>query len=299
MISYNPKNWLKLIFGMHRSQLMRYLAPNILAIGALTAGIIYLFRNVWLIDIPREFSIHTIVGIVLGLVLVFRTNTAYDRWWEGRRAFGSLTNSSRNLALKLDGILAEDDHDSRDFYSRTIHNFYVALKEHLRGKCDPDDLDLAGLSYQVSIQAAQHRPAHIVAKLQQRVHAELKAGKISPEQYLVIMRDIDNCMEVAGICERIRNTPIPFSYSTYIKKVIFFYLATLPLSMVTALGYWAVPMIMFATYVIAGIEVLAEEIEDPFGTDANDLDTDGMARNIRKNIREILIRTQPEAVPAQ
>ena len=97
-------------------------------------------------------------------------------------------------------------------------------------------------------------------------------------------------MEVGGACERIRNTPIPFSYSTYIKKVIILYLATLPLSMVTKLGYWAVPMIMFATYVIAGIEVLAEEIEDPFGEDDNDLPTDEMAKRIEGIVKTILIK---------
>jgi len=288
MISYNPKNWLKLVFGLHRSQLMRYLAPTILLVGAFTFGLVFTVHK-WEIPIPADFAIHTIVGIVLGLVLVFRTNTAYDRWWEGRKLFGSLTNSSRNLALKLHGILPLEDQARRDYYFKTIYNFYFALKEHLRGTCEPDDLDLENMPYASSIREAQHKPAHIVAHLQQQVQNDLKAGIITPEQMLALAKDLDNCMEVGGACERIRNTPIPFSYSTYIKKVIILYLATLPLSMVTKLGYWSVPMIMFATYVIAGIEVLAEEIEDPFGTDANDLDTDGMARNIRKNVKEILM----------
>lgn len=284
-----------MIFGMQQSQLVRFLAPTILLIGGMTAGMVFIIEH-FDFDIPRDFSIHTIVGIVLGLVLVFRTNTAYDRWWEGRRQFGSLTNSSRNLAIKLNAYYPENDHASRDFYSKSIHNFFFAAKEHLRGNCDPDDLDISGLSYEQSIRTAEHKPAHIVAAIHTRLSNDLSKGVIMNEQFKMAIRDLDVFMEVCGACERIRNTPIPYSYSGYIKKVIFFYLFSLPLSMVTALHYWAVPMIMFATYVIAGIEVLAEEIEDPFGTDVNDLDTDGMARNIKKNVREIL-HVSVEAAP--
>lgn len=293
MIQYNPKSWLKLIFSMHQSGLMRYLAPTVLGIGVLTWGMVFAVHY-WKLEIPSNFSIHTIIGLVLGLVLAFRTNTAYDRWWEGRKCFGSLTNSSRNLAIKFHGILPYEDEVSRAFYYRSISNFYFALKEHLRNGVDPEDLDLEGLPYANSITAAQHKPAHIVGHMQRYTADLLQRGRITGDQYIVLSRDIDNCMEVGGACERIRNTPIPYSYSTFIKKVIFFYLITLPLGLLTTMGYWSVPMVMFCTYVIAGIEVLAEEIEDPFGTDVNDLDTDGMSRNIRKNIREILLGAVPE-----
>ncbi|MEM7040843.1 MAG: bestrophin family ion channel [Bacteroidota bacterium] len=96
-------------------------------------------------------------------------------------------------------------------------------------------------------------------------------------------------IDVLGGCERILKTPIPYSYSVYVKKVIFIYLLTLPLSLITSLLYWTVPMVMFNCYVLAGLELMGEEIEDPFGYDQNDLDTDGMAKNIRKNVREILL----------
>ena len=288
MIRYDPKSWVKLIFSMHRSQLMRYLLPTMVALGAMTALMVFLFRLLWKGEIPDTLNLHTIVGLVLGLVLVFRTNTAYDRWWEGRRLLGTLTNSSRNLALKLHGALPLHDRANRLFFARSIANYYLAVKEHLRKGVLLDELDLTDLPYAHSLRDAQHKPTHIVGAMQQRLNTLLVEKEINGEHYLAMVRDLDSFVDVVGACERIRNTPIPYSYSSYIKKVIFFYLLTFPLSMIHTMGYMSVPMIMFATYVIAGIEVLAEEIEDPFGTDINDLDSDNMAHNIKTNVREVL-----------
>ncbi len=292
MIRYDPKSWVKLIFSMHRSQLMRYLLPTMVAIGLYTALMVFLFHQLWEGDMPDTLNLHTVVGLVLGLVLVFRTNTAYDRWWEGRRQLGTLTNTSRALALKLHGALPLNDLASRRFFARGIANYYLALKEHLRKGVRMEELDLVGTPYAHTLADAEHKPAHIVAAMQVELNQLMTAGRLKPEHYLAMVRDLDTLIDVVGACERIRNTPIPYSYSTYIKKVIFIYLLTFPLSLIKTMDYMSVPMIMFATYVIAGIEVLAEEIEDPFGTDVNDLDSDNMAGNVRKNVHEILQTSQ-------
>ncbi len=95
-------------------------------------------------------------------------------------------------------------------------------------------------------------------------------------------------LDICGACERIKNTPIPYSYSGFIKKFIFFYIITLPIGYVFDLGYIIIPIVVLVFYVLASLEVIAEEIEDPFGKDANDLPLDRMAENIKKNINEIL-----------
>jgi ion channel-forming bestrophin family protein len=288
MIPYNPKNWLKLIFNFHSSQLMKNMLPNLLGIGGLTAGMVWFFSDVVAVKIPEGVSIHAFVGLVLGLVLVFRTNTAYDRWWEGRRLFGSLTNSSRNLAIKLTAILPADDHDARRFFAQAIPNFYFALKEHLRDGVKFEQLQLEGLENATELTQAKHVPAHIATLLQKRLTRMLNEGVIRGSQYRTLSDDLNVFIDVAGACERILRTPIPISYSIFIKQVIIIYLLTMPFSMISNLGYYTVPLVMFTTYVLAGIELLAEEIEDPFGTDPNDLDTDGMAKGIRTLVQDIL-----------
>lgn len=288
MIPYNPKNWLTLLINFHSSQLMRQMLPNLVGIAALSAAMVWFFTDIVPIDIPQGVNIHTFVGIVLGLVLVFRTNTAYDRWWEGRRLFGSLTNCSRNLSLKLNAMVPIEDRETRQFLGKTIGNFYFALKEHLRDGVKVEELHLEGMPYADEIGRVRHVPNLLAAHLQDCFNQMLKAGHINGEQLRVLSDDVVTMIDVAGACERIQRTPIPISYSIYIKKVIIIYLLSMPFSTITSLGYFTIPVVVFTTYVLAGIELLAEEIEDPFGHDPNDLDTDGMAANVRANVQEIL-----------
>lgn len=293
MVPYNPKNWFTLIFQLHKSHLMRYMAPNLIGIGFLSGLMTWFFTTQIKLNIPPGLNIHAFVGIVLGLVLVFRTNTAYERWWEGRKLFGALTNHSRNLALKINAFLPAEMSDERTFFRDGIGDFYFALKNHLRELRVPEELMLATQPYGKDYDKVKHVPNLIVAHLQQRITSYMKSGLINNDQFRVLNDDISAMIDILGGCERIQKTPIPFSYSIYIKKVIIVYLLSLPLSTITSLGYYTVPMVMFTTYVIAGIELLAEEIEDPFGHDHNDLDTDGMAANIRRNLDEILMGKMP------
>ncbi|MDB5240227.1 MAG: hypothetical protein JWP57_852 [Spirosoma sp.] len=94
--------------------------------------------------------------------------------------------------------------------------------------------------------------------------------------------------EVCGICERIHTTPIPYSYSSFLKKFIALYCLTLPVGYVLSLHYWVIPVVLVVFYVLASLELIAEEIEDPFGVDANDLPTDRMAASIRKAVAELV-----------
>ncbi len=289
MINYNPKNWTRFIFNFHRSGVVRNLGPSLIVVGLISGGMCWLFIEHVDLKIPEGLNIHAIVGVVLGLVLVFRTNTAYDRWWEGRKQFGALTNHSRNFALKLSAMLPREDRDTRRYFSRTIANFYFSLKEHLREGTKLEELDLEGLDYEKEVTQVGHIPNAIAQSVQNRLNLLLKNGVIDGDQYRVVNREAAGLIDVLGACERIRKTPIPYSYSMYVKKVIFIYVGTLPLSLISTLGYWTIPMTMFSCYVLAGLELIGEEIEDPFGKDANDLDTDGMAANIRGNVHEILL----------
>jgi len=95
-------------------------------------------------------------------------------------------------------------------------------------------------------------------------------------------------MDICGACERIKNTPIPFSYSSFIKKFILFYTITLPIGYVFSLGYFIIPVVVFIFYVLASLELIAEEIEEPFGKDENDLPMERLIQTITKNVKDIL-----------
>ncbi len=122
MVDYNPKEWLRFIFFFPRADTARKLLPLLIAIGLYSAILAYLIIEYWKIgqnsDLKNISLMHSLLGFVISMLLVFRTNTAYDRWWEGRKQWGMLVNSSRNMALKLDALLDEKDRDKPGFFPR-------------------------------------------------------------------------------------------------------------------------------------------------------------------------------------
>jgi putative membrane protein len=286
MIKYNPKNWFKLIFALHKSDTMRILWKEIIYTAALSALIAFIAEEYWMENrvLKELIGVYSLVGFVISLLLVFRTNTAYDRWWEGRKKWGALVNDTRNLALKT-SVMTGDKED-RDFFRRMISNFVFATKEHLRNGVDFEELKLTDEEAKL-LKSKVHVPNAVSQLMFDRVRKLKQAGKISDEEFIILDKNLNALLDNLGACERIRNTPIPFSYSLFLKKFIFIYVSTLPLVFVTLFHYYSIIIVTFVFYVLVSIEVLAEEIEDPFGKDDNDLPTDELCSKIRANVDEI------------
>jgi len=287
MINYNPKSWVTLIFAFHRSDTFRMLWKEIIYIGLFTSALAYVdityFPKTEVLD--KLISVYSLIGFVISLLLVFRTNTAYDRWWEGRRKWGEMVNDSRNLSIKLSAVLK--DEEDRSYFMRMVPNFVFAAKEHLRNGVLFEELELTAEELEVLMQK-NHVPLAISELLYKKLVELKKSGKISEEEYITFDKNINSFMDAVGACERIKNTPIPFSYSLFIKKFIFIYVTTLPLAFVNQFGYFSALIATFVFYVLVSMEVLAEEIEDPFGSDDNDLPTDTICERIRANVQEVL-----------
>jgi putative membrane protein len=293
MIQYNPKDWFTFIFRAHKGDTIRTLMPLIVTIAIYTATIVFLEKDYFHLNdksFVKNISIlHTLLGGVISLLLVFRTNSAYDRWWEGRKLWGELTNNARNISVKLASILDEKEVKDREFFKKIIPAFAYALKNHLlSGKAEWELFDeVLNEAQNKRIDREKHIPIQVSQLMYEHLFDLQKQGKITEIQLLFLNDEIKSFMNICGACERIKNTPIPFSYSVFIKKFIFGFVMTLPFSMMFTLGYLSVPIICFIFYVLASLELIAEEIEDPFGGDANDLPMKSMAKNIHKHVSEI------------
>jgi putative membrane protein len=193
------------------------------------------------------------------------------------------------LALKFSAYLPENDHDNRTFLTAMIGNYGIAMKEHLREGVIWEELETIPEKYINQIKSAKHVPNKIAALIYERTNELYKSGKISGDQFIVLDKQIESLTDVVGACERIRNTPIPFSYSVHLKKFLFFYIAILPFGLIHDLKYWSIPIMVMVFYAFTGLEVIGEEIEDPFGRDVNDLPTDAISQNIKRNVHEILL----------
>ncbi|MBK7997015.1 MAG: hypothetical protein IPK14_27685 [Blastocatellia bacterium] len=268
--------------------------PMMLYIGLYSGLVAYLEIELLQLSsnhyIKNVSLIHTLLGFALSMLLVFRTNTAYERWWEGRKLWGSLVNSSRNLALKINNLL--EDNADKEFFSVMITNYAFALKNHLRNSFIREELNSVQSFDATKLDLGRHIPNLIADHMFQRLCSLNKAGKIAHEQLLFINQEMQNFTDVVGACERIKNTPIPFSYSVFLKKFIFIYVMTLPLGYVFSLQWLIVPVVVLIFYALASLELIAEEIENPFGTDPNDLPTDQISGVIKKSVTEILEKKQ-------
>lgn len=291
MLEYNPKDWITFIFKFHKSDTIRQLLPMLILIGIYAGGVAYLEIEYWKLaensHVKNITLMHGILSFVISMLLVFRTNTAYDRWWEGRKLWGSLVNNSRNLAIKLSAILPKEDTENRTFFKKIIPAYAYALKNHLNHESTRVEL-FDDEQLNKKIQPDKHVPNQIALMLIKRVDKLYQEKKISNEHLIILNSELQSFTYVCGACERIKNTPIPYSYSAFIKKFIFFYVMTMPFGYVFSLGYYVIPVVCFIFYVLASLELIAEEIEDPFGGDANDLPTAKITGNIHKHVCEIL-----------
>jgi len=288
MIQYNPKSWFSLLFDVYSRYVIKSLLPLIGFVTTFTTLVCFLILDVFELNFEGTLALHSVLGTVLGLFLVLRTNTAYDRWWEGRKLWGRLVNDTRNLALKINAFLPKEEKGHRDFYRKMVPNIVVAMKEHLRDSILVGEMDLSDEQYKDIIVKSKHRP-NIINKILYERSAELRRkGIISPEELFLIDKELKGFTDIVGACERIKSTPIPFSYSMFIKKFLLIYAITLPIGFVTVIGYWTIPLTLLAFYFLVSIELISEEIEDPFGNDLNDLPLNELTVKIRRNINEIM-----------
>ena len=288
MIQYNPKSWFSLIFDVYSRYVIRTLFPLILFTGISSAVFAFLVLDVFELEFAGNVAFHSILGVILGLFLVLRTNTAYDRWWEGRQLWGRLVNDARHLSIKINNFLPKEAKDHRRFFVKMIPNICFAMKEHLRDSRLVGELDLASYDVKDRVVDSKHRPNMINDLLYERIMKAHKEGSLSDHQLFLVDKELKGFIDIIGACERIKSTPIPYSYSMFIKKFLFIYSITLPVSFVWVFGYWTIPLVMLAFYFLMSVELISEEIEDPFGKDVNDLPLDEISVKIKKNVSEVL-----------
>lgn len=292
MYIYDGKVWFDFKFFFSKADTLRRFWPYLLGIFAYSVLVTYLEIHYLKLSVIEELKhinlLHSILGFVISLLIVFRTNTAYDRWWEGRKVWGELTNTSRNLAIKLAAILENDDKENRNFFKKYIPFYAETLRGHLNEESTRlilDEKEHAELAVELK---GKHLPNKVAKLLYMKTTQLNREGIITDADYINLNKDLSAFTDICGKCERIKNTPIPYSYSSFIKRFISVYILTLPIGYVFQLGYNVAPLTTFIAYVLGTLELIAEDIEDPFGNDPSDLPLAKMAENIKKHVTELL-----------
>jgi ion channel-forming bestrophin family protein len=282
----------EVIFGairrFHSSDAIRSLLKNVAYFGLYTLILVVIESNFYPIKVNIDTILISLLGTLLSLLLVFRTNTAYDRFWEGRKLWGGLINNSRSFAMMVGAMLPAEDVENRRFFAKYLPAFAFGLKNHLRDTAHYEEFEGMDEAFVTRLRNVLHVPNAIASELFSRLEMLYRTDVLTGHDLRNIKPQHDAFVDITGACERIKRTPIPYSYGFYIKLFITVYLGMIPLLLMDKYSYYTIPAVMFAAYALMGLEAIASEIEEPFGLDTNDLPLDQMARTIYLNVHEIL-----------
>jgi putative membrane protein len=229
-------------------------------------------------------------GIVLGILLVFRTNSAYERWWEGRKLWGQLVNDSRNICMKVRSLVHITDAEKMQF-GELIISFAYALKHHLRNTKPSEPLPGVG---QLDYTDAKHVPLYISKMVYDKLAEWQMRGSISEINMIVLDQHARALMDICGACERIKSSPIAVSYRAFMRQGIALNLLAWPWYLTQLFPVqWTLAPMLIGAYFMIGIELIAEDIEEPFGKDGDDLPLDDICANIKNTVGSILL-VEPE-----
>ena len=281
MIVYEPKDWLTVMCSV-RGTVISQVFERLWWIVLIAVGAWVLHEREFLpVSLTRPFKPigHTLLGVALGLLIVFHNNCAYDRYWEGRKLWGAIVNTSRNLMRGAEVYAGPSPE-----VSRLVVAYAYALKQRLRNEKDLAEIaDLVGEVEFSKLSASENAPSLLAYRMSQWILDKQTVGRIDSVTAQSLESLVRMLLDNQGGCERILRTPIPFAYAVHIKQMLTLYLVTLPFALVGEMSWAAIPTTAVIAFGMIGIEVAGTEIEDPFGTDDNDLPLEAICATIRKD----------------
>jgi len=301
MIIRKKEHWFKMLF-IWRGSVIPQLLPRLCFLLLISISIVYFKDKLFQYNLHLNPAPFTLFGIALALFLGFRNNVSYDRFWEGRRLWGNLLNTSRNLTRQVHTlpIQVSEVRNTSLFINHLIALAY-ALKHQLRGTDPAADLDRllpAGLA--IRVKAARYKPQFLIREMGHWVQVARQRNHIDYISQQSIDSNLDQLTDTVGGCERISSTPIPYSYSVLLHRTVYVYCFLLPLGLVDSLGWMTPIIVVFIAYTYVALEAIADELENPFGLLPNDLALDALCHNLENALLEMdnrPLRPDPPADP--
>jgi putative membrane protein len=285
-------------------QLKRFVAsivlPRVFLISGFSALVILLHHA----DLPVSFNFlgnvttNVACNLVLGLLLVFRTNTAYDRFWEGRKAWGMVVVNARNLAREMQVAIATSqptEQAEKLAILRLLPTFAILTKQRLRRQTQPQELaPLISAEALAKLQQVKNPPLEITLWIGAYFQQQYESGRLDATSLWQMKTGLNNLIEGLTSCERISGTPIPKDYAVYLKRLTLIYSVCLPFNLVDELEWWTIAIVALICFVLYSVEQIGDSIEDPFGCDSNDLPLEELCQTILNNVEQITQFEQKE-----
>ncbi|WP_028296782.1 bestrophin family protein [Olivibacter sitiensis] len=283
MIIRPRENWFKMLF-IWKGSVLSHIIPQLLLVLIFSILVTWLHGAFFSYKIPLSPVVFTLLGVALAIFLGFCNTASYDRFWEGRKLWGALIIDSRSLVRQAKAYLPRSVHEE---FTQLVIAFSYALKHQLRGTMAEEDLvrllpkQLAG-----KVSDRHFKPVSVLDEISLLLKGQLDKGEIDSIVLMGIDNNVNKLSEILGGCERINNTPIPFSYHVLLHRTVYLYCFLLPFGLVDAVGWMTPIMVTFIAYTFIALDAIIDEISEPFGTEPNDLALDAMCHTIEHSLNE-------------
>ena len=285
------------LFLLLRGSILPRILPSLVATTVIAIVVTVSHGDLFALKITLTTIPFTLIGLPIAIFLGFRNTAAYDRFWEGRKLWGELVHRCRSLSRQCQSLIqaAEPAHAGlglADVRVRMVHRaiaFAHALRLHLRDQPLPTELQplLQEKEWQ-ALQTVSNKPDFLMLQMGLDLGACHQQGRIDACLAAALDATLSSMTAAAASCERIRNTPIPFSYTLLLHRTAYLYCFLLPFGLVDSIGFMTPFVVAIVAYTFFGLDALGDEIEEPFGLDANDLPLDAICRALEINLRESL-----------
>ena len=292
-------HWFRLLF-VWRGSVLPYILTRLLLV--LSVSVVSVLSLDWWMGAHAASALSippfTLMGVALAIFLGFRNSVSYDRYWEARKQWGNLLIAARALTREL-ASFAPDAADLHKRIVRGLGAFAYALKHQLRATDPRPDLACRLTSEVLErVCTARFPPAMLLLCLAQDIAAAQKAGQISDLQLQSLDRNLNLLTEASGACERIANTPIPYTYRVLMNRTVMVYCLLLPIGLSSSIGWLTTLVAPFIAYTFLALDVIGEQIEEPFGKEPNDLALASMCHGIEVSVCELVGETPCGTPPA-
>ncbi|WP_271251934.1 bestrophin family protein [Pseudanabaena sp. Chao 1811] len=285
--------WFNLAFKLQGS-VAPIILPRVLIFAgfALGVSVLHYYEPQISLQVLGDLTNNVVFNLVLGLLLVFRTNTAYDRYWEGRKAWGTLVVNIRNLSRLMQVAIKSSEgleQQQKEQSIKFLTAFAIATKRHLRNEEINQDLDTILTEAEIEkLKTSKHVPLELTLWLGDYLHQQVQNDRIDTNYFVAMNSHLNALVEGLTSCERILKTPLPIAYCIYLKRLILIYCIGLPFHLVLEIHWLTAIAVGLVSFILMGVEQIGNEIENPFGHDFNDLPIDAICEGVTANVEQAI-----------
>lgn len=293
MIVKDKVSWVRLLFHLRGSSIVETW-PRILTVTVTASVVTYVELYYSIQAYTLTTTPFLLVGVALGIFLGFRNGASYEKFWEGRKLWGALVNTARSLTRQICHMTdSQQNHGIlqpfQAMFVKRIIAFAHALRCHLRDQEPFEEIKkfLPADDY-AAVVAAKHRPLIILQQLGRDLAIARDRRWLNEYNHPFLEVQLNEFSNILGGCERIKNTPIPFSYSVLTHRIVAAYCLSLPFGLVETTGVLTPIVVLMISYAFFELDAIGDEIESPFGLQPNDLPLTAISRNIEINLLELI-----------